>query len=162
MEIVAAGTGHRPHKEPGGSNTMLFMNQVGIICNWIKANKPSRILSGMALGFDQALALSAIFCEVKFSAIIPFDGYEQLWDESSQAFFNNLLNAADQVLILSDGCYSKEKMYYRNRYLVDKSTHILTWYNNLPGGTRYTINYAKSLNREIIHLYRKFDRYDRA
>lgn len=44
-------------------------------------------------------------------------------------------------------------MLKRNRFMVDNSNFIIgSWDGRKRGGTYYTLNYAKKLNREIILL----------
>ena len=62
--------------------------------------------------------------------------------------YNAILSAADETILISDtyykGCYDK-----RNKFMVDNSDYVVTWFDGHAGGTKNTINYAKKLNKEI-------------
>ena len=58
---IVAGSGHRPSKL-GGYSEQIHEKLVALAIGWLKKNEPSCVLSGMALGWDTALAEAAFAC----------------------------------------------------------------------------------------------------
>ena len=152
--MVVAGTGHRPNKL-GGYSLEAFIKLESIAQRWLLENKPTKVISGMALGWDQALASAAIKCNIPFIAAIPFIGQESKWNYNSKRFYNELLDYADDIIYCSDPGYSAHKMQIRNEYMVDHTDIILAMYDGTKGGTHNCIEYAKSKNKQIINLFDK-------
>lgn len=47
--------------------------------------------------------------------------------------------------------YEKDCMLMRNKFMVDNSNFVIAmWDGRKRGGTYYTLNYAKKLNKQII------------
>jgi hypothetical protein len=67
--LIVAGTGHRPDKL-GGYSDDAFNLLVKIAKHWLEMNKPTRVISGMALGWDQALATAAVEVDIPFVAAV--------------------------------------------------------------------------------------------
>ena len=44
-------------------------------------------------------------------------------------------------------------MHQRNRYMVDRSSLLIAAYDGTAGGTRYTVEYARSRGLQIINLF---------
>ena len=80
---VVCGTGHRPPKL-GGYSDEVWDHTCQVVIAFLKLLRPKGVISGMALGFDQALAWSAMQLDIPFIACmigvtlilrsIPFPG----------------------------------------------------------------------------------------
>jgi len=88
--IILAGTGHRPNKL-GGYGQDVFNDLVRLAEIGLTKYAPTYVISGMALGWDQALAQAAVNLAVPFHAYVPFDGMDSKWPKSSQKYFHSLL-----------------------------------------------------------------------
>lgn len=152
--MIVAGTGHRPSKL-GGYSQEAFNKLVEIAEVYLMANRPTKVISGGALGWDQALAYAAFINEIPFIAAIPFEGQEILWPDKSKKFYNQLLDAATEVVYCSKPGYSAYKMQIRNEWMVDNCDIVLAMYDGTKGGTYNCIEYAKSKNKQIINLFDK-------
>lgn len=153
--MIVSGTGHRPNKL-GGYSKKAFNHLVSIAEEWLKENKPSKVISGMALGWDQALAQAAINCKIPLIAAIPFKGQESAWPQESQYYYMRLLEKAENIHIISEGGYSPSKMQIRNEWMVDNSDLVLAMYDGTKGGTQNCIKYIMSKhNKQYINLYNK-------
>src|SRR6478609_5888932 len=98
--MIIAGTGHRPDKLGGYENrTRLALG--GLATEYLAQKRPDLVISGMALGWDQALAGAAVALEIPFLAIIPFEGQERKWPEDARARYKRLLAAATEVIVTS-------------------------------------------------------------
>jgi uncharacterized phage-like protein YoqJ len=152
--MIVAGTGHRPNKL-GGYSTEAFHKLVSIAEEWLIENKPEKVITGMALGWDQALARAANKLNIPFVAAVPFEGQPDAWTEESQLYYFYLLGKADEVIETSGKGYAAWKMQKRNQWMVDNADTILAMYDGTSGGTANCIRYATEKNKPIINLYAK-------
>ena len=65
INMIVAGTGHRPNKL-GGYNNESFLKLVNIAEDALKQMEVTEVISGMALGWDMALAQAAINLNIPF------------------------------------------------------------------------------------------------
>lgn len=116
--------------------------------------KPDKAISGGALGVDQYAANICFKLGIPVIFAIPFLGQEKAWPEASQKTYHRLLDKADEVVIVSEGGYSPEKMQRRNEYLVDHCDILIAVFipTETKSGTANCINYAKSVGKEIIYI----------
>lgn len=152
--MIIAGTGHRPSAIGGYKLPNPTYNK---ICQEIEKVlldlKPDKVLSGMALGYDQYLANIARKLKIPFVAVVPFDGQDNNWIPSSKRTYQTLLKLASDIVVVSSGGYSAYKMQIRNQYLVDNCDILLACYNGeKSGGTANCVKYAQSVNKQIIFI----------
>jgi uncharacterized phage-like protein YoqJ len=151
--MILAGTGHRPNKLGGFHLPNPTYNY---LCQEIEKVllelKPSQVISGFALGFDQWLAHLAIQQGIPVIAAVPFVGQESIWPEASQKTYRKLLAKATEVVIVSEGGYAAYKLQIRNEWMVNKCDTLLACFrsNETSGGTYNCLQYAKSVNKNII------------
>lgn len=157
-DMLVAGTGHRPDKL-GGFTDAVERRLHTVATRWLEDNRPhiKYVISGMALGWDQALAQAAIDLGIRYHAYIPFEGMESKWPRFAQAKYKALLNRADQIIIVSPGAYAGYKMQKRNIAMVDNCTHVLALWNGSADGTANCIEYAEYKKRPIINLWKRFE-----
>lgn len=154
------GTGHRPDKL-GGYTKQAAQRLRRIATAWIEENKPDAVVSGMALGWDTALAKAAIISGVPLIAAVPFKGQESRWPAESQDTFNKLLSVAKEIVYVSDGGYAAWKMQVRNRWMVDNTDAVLALYNgDLSGGTYNCVTYASEKQKQIFNLWGQYAIHD--
>lgn len=153
MTIVAF-SGHRPNKLGGYKLPNPTYN---LVCQKIEKEliqlAPAQVISGMALGVDQWAANIALKLKIPFIAAVPFIGQEKAWPKESQLIYQKLLKYAAETIIVSPGNYDKYKMQIRNEWMVNKCDVLIAVYNgDKSGGTANCVNYAKSLNKNIIYI----------
>lgn len=149
-----AGTGHRPDKL-GGYSDEAFNKLVEIAEETFKKMNPTEVISGMAMGWDMALAQAAINLEIPFIAAVPFIGQEKMWQKKTKDYYNELLSKAKEVVIVCEGGYSAYKMQVRNEWMVDNCDLVLAMHNgDTSGGTYNCVKYATN-KKPIINLYNK-------
>lgn len=149
--MIAAFTGHRPQKIGG-------FNIPNPIYNYVKSElrknllelKPTKCISGMALGTDQIGAELCIELNIPFIAAIPFIGQEKKWPKKSQDKYFQLLECAEEKIIVCPGGYSPQKMQDRNEWMADRVHVILAVWDGSDGGTANCIRYAQSIDKRII------------
>jgi len=150
--LIYAGTGHRPDKL-GGYSVEVFCCLADYAGSVLSQLKPSKVISGMAIGWDQALATAAYNLEIPFIAAVPFKGQELFWRKEQQEFYHELLTKAEEVVIVSPGAYSAAKMQVRNKWMVDHADRVVALWDGSSGGTANCIRYAKSQEKEIFNFW---------
>lgn len=145
-------TGHRPDKL-GGYSRDVYFRLVSLATQCLLECRPDLIYTGMALGWDQAVAVACTRLDIPFHAAVPFDGQESMWPSASRQEYRTLLNYAKDVTVVSPGGYSLEAMQKRNEFMVDHSDTVLALWNGSKGGTRNCIHYAGYKKKKIINVY---------
>ena len=153
-------TGHRPQKLPWGFNEEdkrclnIKKELYSIIEESIK--KGYKIfLSGMALGFDMICAetileLKKKYKDIKLVAALPCKNQDCKWNSVQQKRYRNLLKKADSIRCIYDDYIGPECMLERNEYMVNASSKMIALFDGKPGGTKKTIDYAKSKGLDVV------------
>lgn len=161
MDLTIAGTGHRPPKLTIGSenayNPIVYERLVDLALAALQKYQPSRVISGMALGWDQALAEASVELSIPFYAYIPFQGFESLWpNESKKKYLELLEKAAGRKTICKPG-YAAWKLQRRNEAMVDALEGddflLALWDGGLKGGTFNCLKYASLRERRFVNLW---------
>lgn len=152
MATVLAGTGHRPPKL-GGYGNDTFAGLTGLARDMLEEMAPDRVISGMALGWDQALAWAAEQECIPFVAAIPFRGYCDRWPASSKDRYESLLSSASEVEYVCEPGYAPWKMQKRNEWMVDKCDVLLAMWDGSTGGTANCIDYARRRGTRIVNCW---------
>lgn len=151
--MILALAGHRPNKL-GGYNlpnpTYTFVCKS--IENILIEQSPDKIISGFALGADQWFASIGIKLGIPVIAAVPFVGQESVWTDKQKKIYGNLLSKCENVVIVSAGGYSVEKLNIRNHYLVDNCDKLIAVFDGSNSGTKNAVDYANSKNKEIIFV----------
>lgn len=152
---ILAGTGHRPDKfgreydlKGPYSN---FLREHILKC--FELLKPRKIISGMALGFDQLLAIVALENNLKVIAAIPCDNQDSKWPDKSKKLYHSILgNSLVTVKVVSPGPYHISKMQIRNVWMADNSNAIIAAWNGSDGGTANCVRYAETKEKLIYRI----------
>lgn len=151
---IIAGTGHRPDKL-GGYSERIHKILIDLAEAALEDYKPEMVISGMALGWDQALAQASINLGIPFTAAIPFQGHPLKWPEESQKRYSKILDKAENIVILSTS-YNPGVMQKRNVWMVDQLSSddmLLALWDGSDGGTRNCIKYAEKKDINIVNLW---------
>lgn len=150
--MILAGTGHRLDKLGGYDDARAFQNTLWLARRCIEELEPKRVISGMAIGWDQALALAAVQLGVPFVAAIPFTGQERRWPAEAQGLYRILLDKADDAVVLSEK-HSLDAFQLRNEWMVDRATDVLALFNGSRGGTRNCVLYAQAVGKPVLNVW---------
>lgn len=152
--MIYAATGHRPDKL-GGYGDEVFAALERVALKFIFKHKPECIISGMALGWDQAIASACIATDTKFIAAVPFVGQERRWPVKSQEYYRKLLQKAYLVQVVSQGGFTHNVMHIRNHWMVENTEAMVSLFNpaETSGGTYSCLAYARKRKRPIIPMW---------
>lgn len=153
--MIVAGTGHRPDKL-GGYDPHTIRKVLTFAENTLRHYQPSTVITGMAQGWDMALAQAAINLNIPFHAYIPFTGQELVWPSATRLYYKALLTHAQHVIVCSPGGYSKAAMQTRNQRMVDNCELLLALWNGSAGGTGNCIAYAIFTGKKYVNLWPQF------
>lgn len=148
--MIVAATGHRLHLLPGyrgdGSSqrlrTALLETAMDALDQW----NPDLVISGMATGWDMAVAFAAMVTNRPFHAYVPFEGQSRLWSRTDQEAYRGLLDEAADVRVISP--VERRSAYAeRDQAMVDALTGpddrmIALWLGDPNSGTALTLDYA--------------------
>lgn len=157
-------TGYRPNKFPfalqkDDTDYIKFENKL-IDAVFSLPNEGCNIFfTGMAMGYDIIAAETVLLLkkslkdkEIRLICVIPFKDQPQSFSEEWKERYNNVVEKADEVIYLSqeyhNGCFQ-----VRNKYMIDNSDIVITWFDGKPGGTANTIKYAQKKNKRIVNLF---------
>jgi hypothetical protein len=153
--MLVSATGHRPHLL-GGYTSSVYAKLYKLVHRSLVAMEPTRVLVGMAQGWDQAVAQAAVDLGVPFKAIIPgfANGMTQdnTWPLPAQRRYLELLaRAADVEWRTWPG--AKREFYDRDMQLVLQGEWMLALWNGQRSGTGTTIAIAVERNRPIWNVW---------
>ncbi len=151
---ICSFSGHRPkslpwgYEEEGCDYKKFIKSFRTVLIFLIKKDGIEYFISGMALGFDIIAAETILKLKKKHPNImlecaIPCLNQCSGWNEKYKKRYDKILEMADKVTYVSNYNYFNGCMQKRNKYMVDKSTHLIALYNGTAGGTRQTIEMAK-------------------
>lgn len=144
-EIIAA-TGHRPEKL-GGYGAEIQRDLKHLAKRYFLVHRPKQVITGMALGWDQAIALACIQLHIPFIAALPFEGQEQRWSTEQRGLYFSILMHASEIVTVASGGYSTFKYQARNKWMADHCTRLVALWDGSAGGTANMIRYAQGPGR---------------
>jgi len=152
-----AGTGHRPNKLGGYKlPNPTYLGVCKQVERVLREEKPDRVITGMALGFDQWLAMICVKLGIPFIAAVPFPGQESKWPEDSQRIYKLLLKKADDIVMVNDAPFAAKKLQLRNEWMVDQladpEDRLIAVFDGSEGGTGNCVKYAEKHEKQIIRI----------
>lgn len=135
--MIIASTGHRPNKIPVDPQRLFEF-----ACERLTLISPVRVISGMAQGWDEALAAAARHMGIPYVAAVPFPGHgKKHWPGRIYAFMDLLAGAAEiEIICDTPGARSMQR---RNEWMVDRADRVLALHDGSWGGTFNCIQYAQ-------------------
>lgn len=156
MNIIGF-TGHRPASLPGKYSDRTYQALLQTANYILTLYKPTKVISGMALGWDMAVAECAIGHGIELIAAVPFKSQSLRWPQASQYRYRELLTQTNQVIVISPGGYSQRAMQVRNQWIVDSCDQLMAlWYKNW-GGTKNCVDYALAVNKPTFNCWTTFE-----
>lgn len=147
-----AVTGHRPQKL-GGHSALLITRLVEFarleLQRFDNDLRPTRVFTGMAVGWDQAVAQACRDLGIPYVAVIPFENYDEMWPAHVRARYSELCSASECVHVVCEPRYAVWKLHHRNQWLVsqieaaDDTGRLLALWSGVAGGTATTVEHAR-------------------
>lgn len=145
-DFIVAGTGSRALQTASRETKDAVVNLLQEELNRLREEHGEHlvVMSGMAEGFDKALAITAINMGIRLWCAVPNRGYGQYyWGRNSKtgqnrmAEFNTILGRAEQVTYVCAGVYhnGRHANFVRNDFMVGKGSFFLVW-DPSSSGTR--------------------------
>lgn len=153
--MIVAGTGHRPDKLGGYSN-IIATRLEALARSHFEAHRPSRVISGLALGWDQAVARAAIDLGIPLTAAMPFEGFDRRWPDSSRCRLDKILEAAAEIVVCHPFPAPTLALQIRNEWMVDRADEMLALWDGSWGGTFNCIQYAEKRGRPVENLWSRW------
>ena len=112
--------------------------------------------AGGALGFDTVaaecvLGLKGRYPFIRLVLALPCKNQAEKWLPHDKERYGRILSLADSIHYVSEG-YTADCMRCRNDYMVENSKYCICYLRHSGGGTHYTVNRAKAMERELIML----------
>lgn len=147
-------TGHRPEKLARTEAEVRAALKTAILEAFNAGY--NTFITGMAQGVDtwageEVIGLKNSGADVFLVCAIPYKAKTGGWQKSRRDEYERLINAADSVVYISDDYYMGVHQR-RDRWMVDNSARVIAVYDGAPGGTRWTVNYARSEGAELVLL----------
>lgn len=160
---IVAVTGHRPDKL-GGYGEAVFNDLVKLAEHCLTRLKPKLVITGMALGWDLAIAEACLNLGVPFKAYIPGEWQpdawvNQYWVEVWRHHCHYAIEVVDCDPYPETG-YAGWKLQKRNERMVDDCEILLALYNGGSGGTGNCYNYARKRNVQILNVWQRWQNKD--
>lgn len=150
-------TGHRPDKLGGYEVTSRRALGCFAVESLHRAG-PELVITGMALGWDQAIAGACVMLDIPFIAAVPFKGQERPWPHDAKVRYDLLLERAREVVHVCDVLTPTARaMQIRNEWMVDRADSVLALWNGTFGGTHNCIAYAKKQGVPVTNLWNAWD-----
>ncbi len=162
IHATVAFTGYRPEKmpfpeDPSHEVYRRFRAAEARLIRQLADQGYTHFVSGMARGFDlwvaeDVLALRVRFPELKLICALPFPEQAAGWPSPEQMRWRAVCEQADEIVTVAPayfgGCF-----YARNRYMVDRADLLVCAYDGRPGGTAYTVDYARKKGKPSIFIH---------
>ena len=118
----------------------------------------SEIITGMALGWDLAVAEAADWAGVPFLAAIPFPTQAARWSDEDQRRYYAACELTSRTIIVSSvpgtAAYLK-----RDRWIVDHCAELWALDSGRRSGSHTTVLYAEGIGRKVVPLWSDWIRF---
>lgn len=151
-------TGHRP------KTLFLYEEEEAVFCKIRNAVEDAvaegftDFLCGGCVGGDFLFADAVILArgmhpekDIQLCMCLPCRDQAEKWSRRDRDRYSAYLQVADRVVCLSEK-YDSSCMLRRNRYMVDRSSLLIAAFNGTPGGTAYTLRYARRNGLRVVNL----------
>jgi uncharacterized phage-like protein YoqJ len=156
MTTIAV-TGHRP-KKLGGYDLNARRALGCFAIEQLYWNAPDRVITGMALGWDQAIAGACIVLGIPFVAAIPMPGHSRPWPREARDRYEFLLSRAQEVAMVSDVLTNVNRaMQKRNEWMVDRADRLLALWDGTFGGTCNCVYYAQRTGVPVDNIWASWE-----
>ena len=160
--MILGSTGHRPQKLLrywSRDKNLLLSRLTDLAVAVLSHQQPDKVVCGVALGWEMALALAALKLKIDLIVALPCLDQSARWNKKQQRTYDSILDQATIGYNPPIPCSSKA-MYPRNRWIVDHCSYfIILWNGESNGGTFQTLNYAKQKGKRVTNVWNSWMKY---
>lgn len=153
--MIVGVTGHRDVEQEPGELLAFARLSVALMAE----RGCTEIITGMAQGWDLAVARAAYDQAIPYCAAIPFPAQPNLWSKADQTDWAwAVARASRQIVIGSEAL----NVFYdrRNRWIVDNCHELWSlWDGRDHGGTRHCVLYAEQMGHTVRPLWGPWTRF---
>lgn len=151
-------TGHRPARL-GGYSSENRLRLEAFAETMLLRVKPNYIITGMAQGWDQAIATAAVSLKIPFTAALPFENQPSRWPPEAQRRWRSLVDKAFKINC-PQADYRHGLMQERNEWMVDHADQLLALFDgSMKGGTADCVRYAKHRQVPITYCWNEYQAF---
>ena len=151
-------TGHRPRELFAYESEEAVYTKICAAVESAVADGYTDFLCGGCVGGDFLFADAVILARaahpektIRLCLCLPCRDQAAKWGREDRDRYSGYLEVADSVVCLAES-YDATCMARRNRYMVDRSSLLIAAFNGAPGGTAYTLRYARQSGLRIVSL----------
>ena len=148
-------TGHRTIPKYESKN---LINRVDRAIDTLASGGYEYFVCGGAVGFDTLAACRIVVAKRRHPDIglilaLPCRDQTLKWRRTYDiSLYQRLKGYAADIIYASD-VYSSDCMHERNRMMADMSSVCVAYYNGSPGGTAYTVKYAREIGVRVLNVW---------
>lgn len=149
-------TGHRELPDAGTEAYSALIAALEKAVSDAIAEGCDRFITGGAKGFDLLagewiLASKKVDPSLSLAVYVPHRGQERKFTSEDQKRYQALINAADEVLILSESYYPG-CMRVRNARMVEDAQYCIAYVRKKPSGSAQTMRMAEAKGRTVLRI----------
>ena len=151
-------TGHRPRSLYAYESEEAVFGKICAAVESAVADGYVDFLCGGCVGGDFLFADAVILAraahpekEIRLHFCLPCRDQAARWSREDRDRYSGYLEVADSVVCLSEN-YTAGCMVRRNRYMVERASLLIAAFNGSPGGTAYTVRYARKCGLRVVSL----------
>jgi uncharacterized phage-like protein YoqJ len=152
LPYTLAVTGHRPGKlggnKPEVNSSLVTLAKEALLYT----PNVDMVITGMALGWDLAVAEACVELRVQFIAAVPFPNQTEKWTPESVLRYERLLGKAREIVVVSSE-YHVRAYQERNEWIVDRAQLVLALWNGSSGGTSHCVRYAERKKVPVVNVW---------
>lgn len=160
--MIVTATGHRPKYMPCGydESEPWAIEVKERLSTWLERNQPEVVITGMALGWDTWVAEEALALGIPIWPFIPFPDQHTKWPYEAKLRYANIMRQAAIHPLSREPHYTANQYYKevftdRDIQMVQRCDQVISLLNPIvnKGGTWYTCQYAKRMNKPITNFW---------
>jgi uncharacterized phage-like protein YoqJ len=174
-DVTLVVTGHRPPRlgldySPESNRVLTEFAQEQLLqfiqLSICKGLRLARVISGMAQGWDQAVAHATLLLEHPLVCALPFDDHGSNWPEEARRRHDAILTRSEEQVVVTPGKFRGGKAYIaRDEWMVERAAGdghgvvMALWDGVESGGTWQTVRYARMRGMTVWSTWAHWGRY---
>jgi len=153
--LVVAGTGHRWQRLDIPRTPAAESRLVAIARAFLEPLNPDRVISGLALGWDTALAMAAVQLHLPLECCMPGKRGQQesRWDWGDQGTHEWLVRQSVAHSWIGAEYPFPKACVERDLYMVHRASLMVALWNGQPSGTGTTVRAADRKGIPVVNLW---------